>query len=75
MSEEKLDIGDKISTSIGYKKGLPNYSSIDFHVSVSIAKRQGETDQDVWKRAWDEAERELDDVVVRAQKILDGDEQ
>lgn len=61
MSQEpaNLDAGDKLSCGIGFKKGLPNYSSIDFHVNITVSKREGETDEEVSLRGWAMAQKEL----------------
>jgi hypothetical protein len=56
---EELDVGDKLACGLGYKRGLPNYSSIDFHVSITVTKRPGEADEDFALRGWAAAEREL----------------
>lgn len=57
--DDALDPGDKLSCGIGFKKGLPNYSSIDVHVSISVTKREGETDEAFALRGWASAEAEL----------------
>jgi len=73
MTDEKnlTDTGDKISVRLAYKKGLPNYSSMDFGTGVTITRRDSETDEEAWSRAWEVVERELDDVVERANQIIE----
>lgn len=69
-NDEPTDVGDKVTVHIEFKRGLPNYSSISFGASVSVTRRDDETDEDVWRRAWDVVEREIDNAVERAEKIL-----
>lgn len=68
----ETDAGDKVTVHISFKKGLPNYSSIEFGASVSITKRDDETDAGVWDRAWSIVEREIDKAVEKAEQALDG---
>jgi len=64
------DVGDQITVKLTYKRGLPNYSSIEFGTGVTVTRRPQESDDEVWDRAWEVCERELDDAVDRANKIL-----
>lgn len=57
---DKLDEGDKVTASITFKKNLGDFQSIDFYCGVSMTKRGGETDDDIWNRAWGEVTRELE---------------
>lgn len=56
---DQLDAGDKLSCALGFKRGLPNYSSFDWHVSITVTKRQGESDEDFSLRGWATAQKEL----------------
>lgn len=76
MTEKKddpTDPGDQITVRLAYKKGLPNYSSIDFGTGVTVTRRDGESDETAWGRAWEVCERELDEAVDRANQILAGE--
>lgn len=68
---DQLDTGDKLACGLGYKHGLPSFSSLDFHVSVSISKREGETDEEFSLRGWAAAEAELTKQVEAKQELLD----
>ncbi len=70
--KELTDPGDKIGVHVEFKKGLPNYSSISFGASVTVTRRDDETDAEVWKRAWAVVEREVDNAVERAEAIMGG---
>ena len=71
MEEKSLtDAGDKISASLTFKKNLGNYQSMDFFSGVTITKRESESHEDVWSRAWKIVEDELDSQVEKAEKLL-----
>ena len=67
---EQLDTGDKLACGIGFKKGLPNYSSLDFHVSITVSKREGETDEELSLRGWAMAQRELIQQMESSDELL-----
>jgi hypothetical protein len=69
---DQLDAGDKLACGIGYKRGLPSYSSIDFHVSISVTKREGESDDEFSLRGWAAAEAELQKQIDGMDDLLDG---
>ena len=69
--DDKLDDGDKLVCGLGYKRGLPNYSSIDFHVSITITKRPDESDEDFSLRGWAAAEAELKREVDVSGELLE----
>jgi hypothetical protein len=68
---ERFDVGDKLACSLGFKKNIGNYSSLDFHVSVSISKREGETDDEFTERGWAEAQQQLEWQVAKEAAILE----
>lgn len=67
---DAMDAGDKISAHISFKRGLPNYSSVEFGASVTLTKRAGETDEEAWQRAWSIVEQEVDNAVERAESVI-----
>lgn len=69
---DALDVGDKVVTGLSYKKNLGNYESMAFNTGVTVSKREGESDDDVWARAWKTTEYQLDDIVERAETELSG---
>ncbi|MEM4408907.1 MAG: hypothetical protein QXI19_09215 [Candidatus Caldarchaeum sp.] len=66
----EMDDGDKIGVHISFKKGLPNYSSVEFGASVTVTKRNGESPEEAWERAWRIVEREVDNAVERAEAVM-----
>lgn len=68
---DQLDMGDKLACGIGYKRGLPNYSSVDYHVSITITKRDGESDEEFSLRGWAAAEAELKREVGATDELLE----
>lgn len=66
-----FDTGDKLACGLGYKRGLPNYSSVDFHVSITITKRPDESDEDFSLRGWAAAEAELKREVDVSDELLE----
>lgn len=70
VDPDPTDPGDKITAHISFKRGLPNYSSIEFGASVSVTRRPDETDDQAWKRAWSVVEREIDEAVERAESAM-----
>lgn len=68
---DRFDTGDKLACSLGFKKNIGNYSSLDWHVSVSIAKREGETDEEFTARGWEEAQQQLEWQVLKEDALLD----
>lgn len=81
LEPDKIDTGDKLACGIGFKKGLPNYSSIDFHVSISITKRANETDEEFSLRGWAMAQKELikqmdtsDELVQTIKPVIGSDD-
>jgi ribosomal protein L19 len=64
------DPGDKVSASLTFKKNLGNYQSIDFFAGVTVTRRETESHEDVWSRAWEIVENELDAQVAKADKII-----
>lgn len=71
VEKEPTDPGDTISVHINFKKGLPNYSSIELGASITTTRRDDESDAEGWERAWDTVEREVDNAVSKANKILE----
>lgn len=71
--EEQIDIGDKLSTSLSFKKNLGNYENIDLYAGVTITKRSSETDSEAWTRAWKIVENELDDQFEKVETLLSND--
>lgn len=67
---ESFDTGDKLACSLGFKKNIGNFSSLDWHVSVSISKRDGETDDEFTKRGWAEAQQQLEWQVAKQEALL-----
>lgn len=67
---EQLDAGDKLACGIGFKKSLPNYSSLDFHVSITVSKREGESDEDLSLRGWASAQKELIGQMESSDELL-----
>lgn len=67
---ENIDSGDKVSASLSFKKNLGNYQTIDFYAGVTVCKRDSETSEEVWERAWGIVEEQLDSQVEKASKIL-----
>jgi len=65
-----LDTGDKLACGLGFKKNIGNYSSFDWHVSVTITKREDESDEDFYARGWSTAQEQLEEQVVREDEIL-----
>jgi hypothetical protein len=61
--DPSTDVGDKISVSIGHKKNLGNYQTMDWHVSVTLTQRPEETTDEVFARGWKLVEDELDERV------------
>lgn len=68
--KEQIDTGDKVTCSVSYKKGLKDYSSISWSAGVSLTKRDGETDEEVWQRGWKLVEDEIDNSVNEAKRLL-----
>jgi hypothetical protein len=68
---DQLDPGDKLACGMGFKKGLPSFSSIDWHVSITVTKREGETDEEFSLRGWAAAEAELKRQVEAQDDILE----
>jgi len=66
----QLDAGDKLACGIGFKKGLPSYSSLDFHVSITVSKREGESDEELSLRGWAMAQRELIQQMESSDELL-----
>lgn len=56
---------DKLALSLGYKKNIGNFSSLDFHASVSMTKRLNESDEDFETRVRGEVEKQLEWLVAR----------
>lgn len=67
---DQLDSGDKLACGIGFKKGLPNYSSIDFHVSITVSKREGESDEELSLRGWAMAQKELTQQMETSDELI-----
>lgn len=67
---EKMDNGDKVSASLSFKKNLGNYQTLDFYSGVTITKRESETSDEAWERAWGIVEEQLDSQIEKASKIL-----
>jgi ribosomal protein L19 len=73
MKKNEIDLtdpGDKISASLTFKKNLGNYQSMDFFAGVTITRRETETHEEGWSRAWGIVENELDSQVEKASMIL-----
>lgn len=49
----------EVSVSVAYKKSLPNYENITFHAGLKMAVEDGDTAEDVYKKAWDVAGDEI----------------
>jgi hypothetical protein len=64
------DTGDKITVHLNFKKNLGNYQTMDFGAGVTVTQRDGESTEEVFKRAWRITEDQLDDAVDRATQIL-----
>lgn len=70
MSDELTDVGDKVTTSMGHKMNLGNYENMDFFTSVTVTRRDGESHEDVWSRAWKVVDEELENKVAEAKELL-----
>ena len=63
LTAQPTDVGDKISVSVGYKKNIGNYESMDWHVSASLTHRDGETTEELFKRGWETIYDQIDEQV------------
>jgi len=70
MTQPSTDIGDKISVSVGHKKNLGNYQTMDWHVSVTITHRDGETTEEAFERGWEIVYQQIDEQVAEADSKL-----
>lgn len=66
-----FDTGDKLACSLGFKKNIGNFSTVDWHASVSITKREGESDEEFTTRGWSEAQKQLEEQVAKQDALLD----
>lgn len=71
MEGQQLDVGDKLACGITFKKGLPSFSSLAFNVSITVSKREGETDEELSLRGWAMAEKELIKQVEASPDLLE----
>lgn len=66
------DTPDRISFSYGMKIGLPNYSSVDFHISMSSDVKAGETPEKalvrIKKFVDEKIEKEMEDAQALTEK-------
>ena len=56
---------DRISYSLGTKIGQPNYSSVDFHISLSSDVREDETPERAYKRIQKFVEAKLEEEIEK----------
>lgn len=70
-NERLTDPGDTISVHLNFKKNLGNYQNMEFGAGVSVTQRDGEAPEEVWQRAWQVTEDQLDSAVDKAMKLLE----
>jgi hypothetical protein len=68
---DSLDTGDKLACGLGFKKNIGNYSSFDWHASITITKREGESDEEFSLRGWAAAQKELIQQVESSDELLE----
>lgn len=49
----------QLNVGVTYKKSLPNYENITFHAGITMAIEEGESHEEVYKKAWDIAGEEI----------------
>lgn len=67
---DQIDVGDKLACGITYKRGLPNFSSLAYNVSITVSKRPGESDEELSLRGWAMAEAEMQKQTDASDELL-----
>lgn len=65
-----LDSGDKLAVGLGYKRNIGNFSSFDWHVSITVTKRENESDEEFYARGWGEAQAQLEEQVLTSDELI-----
>lgn len=68
MSEKQPD---RVSYTYGMKIGLPNYSSVDFHVSMSSDVKDGETPEKAHIRVKKFVDAQIEKEMEDAQSLTE----